>query len=312
MIFYFPSIYHSIFFIYGIYFSTLDLSNGYEDICLKPTDAINLKHLMQTKLNIYERIERFLDKSKIPTAYILFIYITSVQYIPDNWVSTEFKDVSLWPVAITLGLIILRIFFDIYKKISEPKKTLPFYSKWGDLIDSGEFLKIFEKRLQDDKVLNIKIIGISLRFHWNYIKNLMEEYLSQDKNVEFNITISMLDPDSYDKLEFIDENFKRKFFIHAKATENDIELFKKNYEMQSKTSKCNVILQKYTFMPSFYGILLDNKFLFLGNTYWGKEMIRSAGQSYNLYVEDDDFSGSERIKIFNSWFNYIENNTKKE
>ncbi|NRD20206.1 hypothetical protein HNV08_09100 [Winogradskyella eckloniae] len=267
---------------------------------------------MQTKLTIYERIEKFLDKSKIPTAYVLFIYITSVQYIPDNWVSEDFKNVSLWPVAITLGIIILRIFFDIYKKINEPKKTLPFYNKWGDLIDSGEFLKIFKKRLHDDKVLNIKIIGISLRFHWSYIKNLMEEYLLQDKNVEFNISLSMLDTDAYDSLEFIDESFKQKFLIQAQATENDIELFKKNYEKQNRTSKCNITLHKYTFMPSFYGILLDDKFLFLGNTYWGKDMIRSAGQSYNLYVEDDDFSGSERIKIFNSWLNYIENKSKSK
>ncbi len=267
---------------------------------------------MDDKKNIYEKIGDFLNKSKIPTAYILFIYITSVQFIPDSWVSKEFKEVTVWPFAITLGIIILRVFFDIYKKINEPKKTLPFYGKWGDVINSGEFSKLFKKRLHDDKVIYIKVIGISLRFHWNYIKNLMEEYLIQDKNVEFNITLAMLDTKSYDKLEFIDENFKQKFLKQAEATKSDVQLFKSIYENKKKTCKCNVELIEYTFMPSFYGILLDNKFLFLGNTYWGKDMIRSAGQSYNLYVEDDDFSGSERIKIFNSWFEYIDNQTNKE
>lgn len=140
----------------------------------------------------------------------------------------------------------------------------------------------------------------------------MEEYLIQDKNVEFNVTIAMLNTKSYDSLEFIDENFKQKFLKQAEATINDIELFKSNYELKNRTSKCYVELIEYNFMPSFYGISLDDKFLFLGNTYWGKDMIRSSGQSYNLYVEDDDFSGSERIKIFNSWFDYIRNQNNKE
>ncbi len=267
---------------------------------------------MDNKKTIYERIEDFLEKSKIPSAYVLFIYITSVQYIPKNWVSEEFKEVSLWSAAITLGIIILRVFFDVYKKINEPKKSLPFFSKWGDVINSGEFSKLFKKRLHDDKVIYIKIIGISLRFHWPYIKNLMEEYLIQDKNVEFNLTLAMLDTESYDSLEFIDDNFKNKFLMHAQATKNDINLFKKTYEKKDSTYKCNVELLEYTFMPSFYGISLDNKFLFLGNTYWGKDMIRSAGQSYNLFVEDDDFSGSERINIFNSWFEYIKKQAVKK
>ena len=267
---------------------------------------------MDKKLTIYQRLEEFIEKSKIPTAYVLFLYIITVQYIPENWVSSEFKDVSLWPAALALGLIILRIFFDIYKKINEPKKSLPFFNKWTDVINSGEFAKLFKKRLYDDKVIYLKVIGISLRFHWPYIKNLMEEYLIQDKNVEFNVTLAMLDTNAYDKLDFIDQDFKDKFLMQAKATKTDVEHFMKTYQNSIKTCKCNVKLIEYTFMPSFYGISLDDKFLFLGNTYWGKKMIRSAGQSYNLYVEDDDFSGSERIKIFNSWFDYIKSQGQKK
>lgn len=267
---------------------------------------------METKPTIYERIELFLEKSKIPTAYILFIYITSVQYIPDDWVPKSFKEASLLPVAITLGVIILRVFFDIYKKINEPKKSLPFFNKWSTVIDSGEFLKIFNKRLHDDKVLNIKAIGISSRFHWNYIKNQIEEYVIKSKNVEFNVSIAILNPDWYDKLVFIDENFKQKFYHNAKATESDINHFINSYKEKNTACKCNIELLYYNFMPSVYGVLLDDKFLFQGNTYWEKGHLRSAGQSYNLFVEDDDFSGSERINIFNSWFKYIKENSQNQ
>lgn len=268
---------------------------------------------MKKKLTIYQRIEEFIKKSKIPTAYALFLYIITVQYIPKNWISAEFREVSLWPAALALGLIVLRVFFDIYKKINEPKKSLPFFNKWTDVINSGEFLNRFEKRLYDDRVINLKIMGISLRNHWNYIRNLMDKYLEDDKNVEFNITLAMLDVNEYDNLDFIDEEFKYKYHTQAISAKSDIENFIKLYGNKTKTSKCNVELIEYNYMPSFYGISLDDKFLFLGNTYWENNNLRSAGQSYNLYVEDDDFSGSEKIQIFNSWFEYIKNkNLKKE
>ncbi len=267
---------------------------------------------MKSKKSIYERIDDFLQKSKVPTAYILFIYIASVEYIPNSWVSEDFKEASLWSTAIALGLIILGIFFEIYKKINEPKKSLPFFRKWNDVINSGEFLDLFKKRLHDDKIIYIKIIGISLRFHWPYIKNLMEEYIIQDKNVEFNVTIAMLNTEAYDDLQFIDKKFKDKFLMHSKATKNDINFFKSVYESKNNSCKCNIELLEYNFMPPFYGISLDDKFLFLGNTYWNKDGIfRGAGQSYNIFTEDDHFSGSEKIKIFNSWIEYVRNQHKK-
>ncbi len=263
---------------------------------------------MADRFKVYEKVDRFIQKSKIPMAYILFIYATSVQYIPDSLVSKNFKEISLLPVAITLGIIVLRIFFDIYKKIHEPDDVLPFFNKWKDVTDTGEFSKIFKKRLHDDKIIDIKIIGISLRFHWSYIRNLLDDYILQDKNVEFRVTIAILDPDAYDTLKFVDDPFRDKFEMNARATVQDVVNFMKSYHSKERATKCTIALHRYQFMPSFYGISLDDKFLFLGNTYWGETGFRAAGQSYNLYREDDDFSGSERIKVFNSWIDYIKEN----
>ncbi|WP_296385159.1 hypothetical protein, partial [Winogradskyella sp.] len=133
----------------------------------------------------YEKILTLIDKAKIPTAYVLFIYITSVQYIPSEWISEEFKEKSLLPFAIPLGLIILKIFFDIYKKINEPVENLPFYKDWKTLTKSNDLLNAFEKKLDDDKIINIKAIGVSLRNYWATIKILIDEYVAEDKNYEF-------------------------------------------------------------------------------------------------------------------------------
>ncbi|AXG70876.1 hypothetical protein KORDIASMS9_03126 [Kordia sp. SMS9] len=262
---------------------------------------------MKPTLTLYQKIQFFFDKAKIPTAYVLFLYITIIQYIPKDLISKEFKEISLLPAAITLGIIVLRIFFDIYKKVNQPQRNLPFFESWNALVESKEFSSSFEKRIFDDKVINLKVIGVSLRFYWPFIKKIIEKFLQEDKKFEFNLTLAILDPDFYEEAVFVDQNFRDKFFMQVKATIQDIEFFKKAYS-GAKNCKCNIELIRYKFLTPFYGVSFDDKFLFLGNTHWRDSIFKSAGNSYNMYVEDDEFSGSEKIKMFNSWFDYIRSN----
>lgn len=266
---------------------------------------------MASPRSFSQKLYDYYEKSKVPVAYILFIYIACAGFIPDSVLPRDNRiDIDIaWLV---LGLIILIIFFDIHKHINLPEKKLPFFSLWKDVTNSGEFEKAFKKRIEDDKEIFINTIGISSRFHWNYMKNNIEEYLSRDRNYKFNVNICILDPDAYDDLDFVDDNFKSKFYDNARGTISSINFFKKDIEKGKNKNNCIVNLYTYKFLPPFYGICLDNKFLFSGVAFWENGTYKSAGQAYNLYFEDDDFSGSEKIKIFNSWLDYIMSNSKEK
>ncbi len=269
---------------------------------------------LNTKQTWAEKLKNFINKLKEPVTYILCAYISFVQFFPVDVVQEVVGGYLLWPAVLGISITLCKLLFDIHKKIHEPENLLPFYETWSDVVDSGELLKLFEKRLQDDNVLNISIVGISSRFHWNYIRNLIVSKFG-DENVTFNITFVMLDTSAYDKLNFVDDNFRKKYYLQAKATKNDLILLKDDYENGNGNTvcKCNIELLEYQFMPSFYGILLDNKFLYLGHTSWNNEklQIEGAGQAYNLFMEDDDFSGSEKIRVFNSWISYIREHQNK-
>ncbi|WP_296385161.1 hypothetical protein, partial [Winogradskyella sp.] len=88
----------------------------------------------------------------------------------------------------------------------------------------------------------------------------------------------ILDPNFYDTAEFVDDDFKDKF-DNVDGVLKQINYFLKE-AADNKRCICTIDTYKYRFLPPFYGVSFDDKYLFTGNTFWENGKLKSSGQSY--------------------------------
>ncbi len=65
----------------------------------------------------------------------------------------------------------------------------------------------------------------------------------------------------------------------------------------------------YDYMPNMLGFLVNDNYLFLTYCHWehvrNELVLRAGGTDYFVYNKSDDFGGSECIKRFSGWLEYI-------
>ncbi len=247
----------------------------------------------------YKRIRKHLS-------FVILIIILISQLIPKKFTGEEEFLVSL---TFMFGFIFLDILFEINRKVTNAPKELKRYEGFMDIYNNSEFQSWVEKQIYDDQKVDIKIIGISLRKSLDHIFELIKDY--RHKNALFNITFVVLDQDLIDVV-FINENekVKNKFKRKKKTIEEEINGFVDEFiDIKSSKISFNYEIIKYNHLPNLYGFLIDDTYLYLGTTYWENGYLRGAGGKYDFYQEDDDFGGTDKIDIFNSW---IERNRKLE
>ncbi len=264
------------------------------------------------KKSFTEKIREFYQKSKASLAYILLATILLTQFLPENILHSTIGSFSQLGLFTSFGFLMLEILFEINKQVSKKETDrLKRYDDWNEALPDAK--AILDRQIEKENIVKIKIIGVSLRHHWYFVKGIIEPLLRIGKKVEISLEMAMLGDKFYEThSDIVTEDFEDKYKLSGQAIEKEIKRFKKEFNDQFQTAKWNIELYKYNHLPNIVGILIDNNYLFTGLTFLKNGTFRAGGSDYDLYTEDDTFGGHDKIDIFNSWFEYIKSKSKDE
>lgn len=254
------------------------------------------------KLSLWDRFKKGFQVLKKPIVYFLIglvviLQIVSPEELPWNTGLYLYGGALLW-----LLYTILEMLFEIYEKVVVERKEL-------NIIDADKVYDEIKDIILGSKAkrCDIQCIGVAGRNGWtNVIEKLTQEnndaYLVKN-SIEFNIDIALLDKDIWEQ----HSNAFRRIDNYSKTIEN-IERRSKYLESVVKDDSY-LKLHTYNHLPNMIGLLVNDNYLFVTNSYWEKQegewTLRAGGTNYFVYDKNDDFGGQEVINRFLGWFKYI-------
>ena len=131
-------------------------------------------------------------------------------------------------------------------------------------------------------------------------------------NLQLKIEIVIVDPKFFARLRLKD--FGTDWLKRSKKIIPEINLF--NQECTKKYfSRLSISFTHYSNIPHWHGWLLNEEFLFLGRTNWGRDSNEEpqlqVGQNKYRYFDISNDTGQERITLFKAWFRfYTEMNSR--
>jgi len=254
------------------------------------------------KLSLWGRFQKGFQILKKPFVYLLVGVVVVLEMVPTGLLPWNTGLYLYGGALIGLLYMILEMLFEIYEKVLTERKEL-------NIIDAD---KVYDE-IKDiilgskSKRADIQCIGVAGRNGWtNVIEKLTQEnndsYLVK-KSIEFKIDIALLDKDIWEQ----HSNAFRRIDNYSKTIEN-IQRRSKYLESVVKDGSY-LKLHTYNHLPNMIGLLVNENYLFVTNSYWEKQegewTLRAGGTNYFVYDKNDDFGGQEVINRFLGWFNYI-------
>jgi hypothetical protein len=152
--------------------------------------------------------------------------------------------------------------------------------------------------------VSVRVLGVSLRFSWPFLEKALPQLLRNYPDSTFVIELAMVDP------QFLRDRGIKDW---AEAAAQVYQKYRQFQNAPERTdARLEVNLWRYTNLPQWHGMLIDNADLFLGRSDWrfGEADPTSyqftVGQNkYRWFSKKDKFGGAERIQLFNNWFDYF-------
>jgi hypothetical protein len=212
-------------------------------------------------------------------------------------------------VSVSLGLVLLYLFFDIYKELDTRLKGIETSLKEPNPPSFKNYTKVLPiieatitEKLKENQDVDIKIIAVSAQYTW---KLLIDETIPKllkygNKNPKIAIKLLIVKP------EYLRSWGQRKLEIEGNNIKEFSPFFIENNKKYFEEGRIKLEIYEYDNIPQWHGILINNETLFMGRCKWKLEQERKeleVGQrEYRVYKLLDRFRGDERIELFINWF----------
>ncbi|MEM9353831.1 MAG: hypothetical protein AAGA92_12520 [Planctomycetota bacterium] len=257
------------------------------------------------KKSLLARVIEGYERAKKPLAYSVMTLAVVLGAFPPNVLPEGARTVTYTAVLLILSLILLEVLFEIYERVVTEEKQL-------NLIDSNDLYSEILGIVSDKRTVNIKFLAVAGRVGWvNVLSKLLDRNHPESlpaRRISFKVEVALLDP------EYCRDNAIFEEFDVVERTVKNIKRLQKQFEAQSSDSdeSFEITLAYYRHMPNLLGFLVDDNYLFLTHSNWEfyekQPILKAGGSDYFVYNRSDDFGGSELIRRFSGWFQFIVSN----
>jgi hypothetical protein len=209
-----------------------------------------------------------------------------------------------WPqfqlsAILAVAFIVLQILFEIHSELVNYQKiSSVIYDDYNRAFP--EMQRVIQEQIRKEKRVSLKWLGTCMDIGWLFIKRyLIEEVMSKGENITVEIEVAMLDP-AWKDFDGVNPFWKTE----TKNRYEEIEKFIIEHSNSNSAAKVNIKLSTYDHMPSYTGLLVDDKYLFLAICQWDKGQYGVGKNSYTLYKKDGNNESQKQISQYKDWFEF--------
>jgi Domain of unknown function (DUF4062) len=152
--------------------------------------------------------------------------------------------------------------------------------------------------------VSVKVMAVSLHYSWDFLRDEIEALLSDaPEHKKMSVELLMVDPDHLAAVGLRDWQEKAQHVLEGVRT------FVKE-SLLIAAGRLELVVYNYRNIPHWHGMLINNRYLFLGRSRWSVQADRrmcklSIGEElYRVFASNDGFGGADRIASYNGWFDY--------
>lgn len=212
-------------------------------------------------------------------------------------------------VAASFGVVLLYLFFDIYREVTlrleaiEKNLKEPNPPSYEDFAEASiEIDKIIKERLNANRNIHIRVLGVSAQFSWKHIvEDKLTKFLEMGNHKQsIKIEFVIVEPSALKKINQV------KLMADTKRTIEGIELMNEKYKNQLSDGRLTIDVFQYDNIPHWHGVLIDTDTFFMGRCRWnisGDNYELEVGTNeYRLFKLNDRFKGTDRVNLCINWF----------
>jgi len=203
------------------------------------------------------------------------------------------------------GKIAVQLNFAKDELIDLRNKTKEIPKRFNDFDEAKPNIEKILNIISADKITKndpivINILGVCFKKSFPFIKMYIEDNCSSGKR--FELRLSMLDNNS-DAWETLDDRWNN----YLKIFNLEIDDIVKNV-MNIENSNVYIELNKYSYMPNWHGVLINDRYLFLSTCNWTDNGVLAVGESpYNLHQKNISDRHDDTILQFKRWLEFSRN-----
>lgn len=197
-----------------------------------------------------------------------------------------------------LGLIILELLFELHKQVTQEKDVVVF-SEFYEV--SLALRGAIADRLHGNQRVCIRALGMSMGHAWPFLANTLVPILERDGRQVVDLQIAMLDA-QWDRLEDLNPAWADR----VGGNYRQILRFANEHRTLLERKGWRVSVHRYSHMPNWHGILIDQDLLFLGTCYWKSGLLTGGENQYELFRASESELATHRIEQFLSWFEFAQ------
>jgi hypothetical protein len=200
--------------------------------------------------------------------------------------------------------LLLHEYVDVRQNLAQSGPSVqsgPYRAVFQNALDAARSI---EDRLLDcllrDEPVYVRWLGMSMFNAWSTLVAILEKVLPQSSARQVHIQVAMLSS-GWQDFSSINETWARQ----SDAVRRQILDFATRPYMVQKGYTVEVGL--YAHMPCMHGLLLNERYAFLGNCSWEHGVMYAGTKWYEFFSGDDpagDLYGRSRILLFKGWFDY--------
>ncbi len=168
-------------------------------------------------------------------------------------------------------------------------------------------LEIFESELREENNLVLKNFGLDLERILPDLGDYIHKIINSQRRLSFSYSGLIINPESELIKPLINgkSNIQKEFVI---SSYKRLQLFKEEF----KQKNIQLEVRSYDFPSSVHGIMINDKYLFLGFTEITDGKLFGADRPYIYLKYDQNISATRHyFTLYNNWFDYYWNYEKK-